>query len=122
MPVLGKSDNPYSTARDWLRASPAIRRAISRQRRSDYRRIAQLGDAWGLRLEELGASYRLLRWVAGPGCAGASQREARYRGAVRALLDGPMSRVRFAALTLEFPRMRRTGTGTSPRQDVLPLG
>lgn len=75
----------YSAARDWCRYSPELRPALSRQRASDCRKIAALGDAWGLTLDALGASYRLLRWVAGPGQRFASAREARFRAAVRAL-------------------------------------
>jgi len=32
---------------------------------SDWKRIAALGDTFGLSLERLGAPYALLRWVAG---------------------------------------------------------
>ncbi|AUX42583.1 uncharacterized protein SOCE26_040160 [Sorangium cellulosum] len=75
----------YSTAVAWVRSDPRVRAPLSRSLRSDYRRIAALGDTWGGALDALGAPYYLVRWVAGPGLRDVEERERRYRAACEAL-------------------------------------
>lgn len=101
-----RCDRPYSGARDWLNASAAVRIPVSPQRVSDYRRIAALGDAWGLTLEQLGANYGLVRWVAGPGLSDRPQVEARYRAAIAMLRTEPWSEKAFGELRARFPRVK----------------
>ncbi|WP_437512346.1 hypothetical protein [Sorangium sp. So ce1099] len=80
-----RRDKTYSTAVAWLRSDPRVRAPLSRSLRSDYRRIAALGDTWGGALDALGAPYYLVRWVAGPGTRDVEERERRYRAACEAL-------------------------------------
>lgn len=75
-----------------------MRRELSRQQVSDWTRIARLPAAWGEALDELGASYRMTRWVAGPADVFlASVRERRYRALVT-LLERGGSNADFEAL------------------------
>lgn len=80
-----RRDKTYSRAVAWLRSDPRVRAPLSRSLRSDYRRIAALGDTWGGALDALGAPYYLVRWVAGPGVRDVEERERRYRAACEAL-------------------------------------
>ncbi|WP_438026369.1 hypothetical protein [Sorangium sp. So ce233] len=75
----------YSVAVAWVRSDPRVRAPLSRSLKSDYRRIAALGDTWGGTLDALGAPYYLIRWVAGPGLRDVEERERRYRAACEAL-------------------------------------
>ncbi|AUX28148.1 uncharacterized protein SOCE836_002160 [Sorangium cellulosum] len=75
----------YSVAVAWVRSDPRVRAPLSRSLRSDYRRIAALGDTWGGTLDALGGPYYLVRWVAGPGLRDVEERERRYRAACEAL-------------------------------------
>ncbi|HTN90871.1 MAG TPA: hypothetical protein VL242_44665 [Sorangium sp.] len=84
LPLLmpSRRNNVYSTAIAWVRSDPRVRAPLSRSLRSDYRRIAALGDTWGGALD---APYYLVRWVAGPGVRDVVERERRYRAACEAL-------------------------------------
>jgi hypothetical protein len=94
----------YSRAVGWLRADPGVRVPLSRQRRSDYRRIAALPPPWGHVLDELGAPYYLVRWVAGPGLRQPVLREQRWLAA-RAALRRPdgFAKKHFGALRAAHP-------------------
>jgi hypothetical protein len=98
----------YCRARAWLAASPRVRVAISDDRARHFRRIAGLGDAWGLRLDELGAGYRMVRWAAMPRFI--AEREARYRALVKLLEEHgaawDLGR-RFGELTRSMPKVGR---------------
>ncbi|WP_437316704.1 hypothetical protein [Sorangium sp. So ce385] len=83
--MKARRDKSYSEAVAWLRSDPRVRAPISRSRRSDFRRIAALGDTWGGTLDALGAPYYVVRWVAGPGTRDVEERERRYRSACDAL-------------------------------------
>jgi len=98
----------YTVARAWVRADPSIRQVISRQLRLQRERIAELGDAWGYRLERLGASYEQIRWVASPGPGRALEREARYRAMCTMLEETPAAdRYKaFIGLQGDMPKFR----------------
>jgi hypothetical protein len=98
----------YSKACEWLRAKPAVRTALTRSQLSDYRRIAALGDARGKRLDELGASYGLTRWIAGPVFKDAALCEQRYRAALRALAEGPVRHSQLRALQASSTKLAPT--------------
>ncbi len=74
----------YVRARAWCAASPLARVKLSANRARDFACIKRLGDVWGVRLDELGASYRMVRWCGSPRYL--ADREARYRRLV-ALLE-----------------------------------
>jgi hypothetical protein len=98
----------YFRARAWVAASPRVRVAISPNRARDFRRIAALNDAWGLRLDELRASYRMVRWAGAPRYV--AEREARYRALVKLLEEHGAERdvgKRFAALVERMPVVGR---------------
>lgn len=78
----------YSVAREWVRTSPLVRRKLGAQQASDFRRIARLPLVWGARLDELGATYRMLRWVAGPSDPMLADVRARRYDALAELLAG----------------------------------
>jgi hypothetical protein len=83
-----------------------VRVAISTKRACDFRRIAGLGDLWGLRLDELRASYRMVRWAGMPRFL--ADREARYRALVKLLLEhghAPDRGRRFDALVHSMPKV-----------------
>lgn len=111
-PIREPVRNGYTRARAWLDAKPIAREKISRQRRSTYRRIAKLGDTWGLKLEELGAPFGVLRWVADPVNRSLPETEARYRLAVEALESAarrgvPLSDREVRALLQSRPKVER---------------
>lgn len=98
----------YSRARAWVKARPEVRASLGRTRAIDFRRIAKLNDPWGLRLDELGASYRMVRWTAGSGTH--PERETRFRALVKLLEEHGAERDvgrRFAALVEGMPAVGR---------------
>lgn len=107
----GPRRDRYRLARDWWHANPGVRVRLSRQRADDFARIARLGDAWGIRLDDLGASEEMLRWVAGAhGEARVVERERRYQALV-ALLESPPRDIAvwraFRALKATLPKVGR---------------
>ncbi len=103
-----KIDRPYSLAVAWVRASERVRVAVSPQRESDLRRIAQLGDAWGLTLDDLGANFTQVCWLAGA-CAPAFvvERRARYEALVKFLRAGLGGKRAFLAMKGQHPKLGR---------------
>lgn len=90
-----------------------MRSERSPQQISDYHRIRELGDAWGFTLDRLGASYRQVRWVAGPaGPLLIVEREKRYRALVALLNSGGGRQPWRAWLQLEasMPKVGRAAT------------
>jgi len=103
-------DNPYSVACEWIAASPRVRVALTAGRANDFRRISRLEPAWGQRLDALGVTYDMIRWVAGAaGPAYALERETRYRKLVRVLETAtPEQRwARFEEIRQASPRLGR---------------
>jgi hypothetical protein len=87
---------------------PWVRTAISRQRASDFAAIAELGDAWGRKLDDLGAPYRLVRWIAAPRRYRPAAVLARYEAACEVLRKHHgLTDALFAELTARFPRIHR---------------
>jgi hypothetical protein len=98
----------WSRAVAWLKARPDVRKVISRYEVSHYRKIAALPETWGRALDELGAPYYLVRWVAGPGRAHPVLREQRYRAAAAALRSPEgFSKKDFAPLRAAHPKVQR---------------
>jgi hypothetical protein len=62
-----------------------VRVRLSKQQRSDFRRIARLPAAWGHELDRLGASYAQTRWVAGLVRESLPETERRFRAIVELL-------------------------------------
>ena len=91
---------PCTVARAWV-ASPEL--PLSRSRALQYQKIAALDLAWQRRLDELGASFRMVRWVSTPG-PGKRRAEVdfRYRALVK-LLEGKSEYVSFRDLCAAFP-------------------
>lgn len=110
---------PYSFAVGWLKASPLARNHLTPQQISDCRAIAALG-AWGERLEELGATWTQLRWVAGPRThhefdGAIQEREARVEALTVALRKG-LTQAEINRIQRTMPRAR-----TSKRWAKVPL-
>lgn len=112
-------ERPYARARAWFTASADARPRLSRAQLSDFRRIKELGEHWGKQLDELGATYQVVRWVAGPvGCEPSAQL-ARARAVVAALREGPLTHKRFAGLKEAHPAFRRKGRGEPHTLELL---
>jgi hypothetical protein len=104
-------EHPYSRAKGWC--GDVMRVKLSDQKASDYRRIAMLGDAWGRRLDALGATFWMLRWLAGASAAKyAVERDARYRALLHLLestAPGEERRAAFRDLMAKSPKLGRSG-------------
>jgi hypothetical protein len=104
----------YSRARAWQNAAPGVRDDISPNRARDFRRIVGLGDLWGFRLDELRASYRMVRWAGAPRYL--AEREKRYRALVELLekhaAAADLGR-RFDALADSMPKVGRWAARTA---------
>lgn len=106
LPAL-KIDAPYSRAVAWVTADARARARVSRQTRSNYRRIAKIVGAWGRALDELGASYAQVRFVAG--CAGPgllAEQERRYLLVVDHLRRGAAPK-EWEAAAAKLPKVKR---------------
>lgn len=57
-------------------------------------------------LDDLGAPYYLVRWVAGPARIDKLETRARFDAARQALLSDRMTGARFAQLVKQFPPLR----------------
>jgi hypothetical protein len=100
-----KVEDGYERACDWLKTSRRVPTAtLSRQRRSDFRRIKMLGDRRALELQRLGATFRVLRWVAGAARSPAEMEE-RFRAARKALQHGPLTEARWRELVKSRPAL-----------------
>ena len=78
----------YARACRYCALSETERAAVGlhRNRRAEQQRIRRLGAAWGERLDALGASARMVVWVADASAPrDHAQRELRYRGVVAML-------------------------------------
>lgn len=94
---------PYETCCALAEADRTRPLKIDRGRRRHLRTIAALAPSWGKRLDDLGASYREIRWVAAPDPAERSvEVEYRYRALVR-LLEGKGAHRTFRELCDAFP-------------------
>jgi len=82
---LASNGHYYERARAWVASAPEEREPLSLKRAADYRRIAALGDTWGLELDELGATYRMVRWAGAPKWL--AERETRFRALVALLQE-----------------------------------
>jgi hypothetical protein len=101
----------YGRAKRWCQASPDVRVALSRDRARHFLQIARMGDPWGRHLDELGAGYRMLRWVAtASGEKFIAERERRYRALVKLLEEHGAERDvgrRFDLLRASMPKVGR---------------
>jgi hypothetical protein len=107
-PVVAPREGFYFRARTWIGMNARLRPQLPAKRASDFRRIAALGDVWGLRLDELRASYRMVRWAGAPKFI--ADREARYRALVKLLEEHAEARdlgKRFAELQESMPAVGR---------------
>lgn len=112
-------ERPYARAAAWFTTPAEARPRLSRSRLSDFRRIKDLGAHVGKQLDELGATYQVVRWVAGPvGCEPTAQL-ARARAVVAALREGPLTHKRFAELREAHPTFRRKGRGGHETLELL---
>lgn len=106
LPAL-RIDAPYTRAVAWVKADPRIRASVSRQTRSHYRSIARIEGCWGRKLDELGASYAQVRFVAG--CAGPgllAEQERRYLLVVDHLRRGAAPK-EWEAAAARLPKVKR---------------
>ena len=88
-------------------SDPLVREKLSPQLEANFRSIDRLGDAWGLHLDALGASYRMVRWVGAPKLQ--ADREKRYRAVVAIFAEeseAPIGR-RFLAVAASMPKVGR---------------
>jgi hypothetical protein len=92
--VQPRVKRPYQRAVEWMRAPQERRQTLSRSAASDWRRIADLG-VLGEQLDELGAPYYLIRWVAAPGRRRPAMRQERFHAAVAALTTGRWSKAKW---------------------------
>lgn len=89
---------PWATAVALMRADGLQRLDLSRSRRCHDRKIAALDPHKGRRLDDLGATYRAVRWVAAPGSEVRSgEVDFRYRALV-AFLEGRSEHASLASL------------------------
>ena len=105
----------YFHARAWVVAGRYLER-LPRRRAAEYVAIDRIGDVWGLHLDELGASYRMVKWVAWGGTQ--AQREKRYRAVVALFgedTDEPIGR-RFLALAASMPKVGRQAARAQTEQ------
>lgn len=114
--------NPYRRAKGWCHATPDVRIELTRQQASDYRRVASLGNAWGNKLDALGASMWMLRWVAGAAAPRHMlERELRYRSLVRLLEEtapGEDRRLAFRALMASRPKLGASGERAEKKRQL----
>lgn len=107
-PIAPAHRGYYFRARAWVAADRSARTRLSADRASMFRRIAALGDTWGVRLDELGASYGMVRWCGAPQYI--ADREKRYRALIALLEEHGQGRdvgKRFAALAAAMPAVGR---------------
>jgi hypothetical protein len=104
-------------------ARPIVRVKITYSQARDFARICALGDAWGHRLDELHASYRMVRWVGAPQFL--SDREKRYRALVELLEQYAGKDIapkdlgrRFGRLAASMPKVGRAAARETKREQL----
>ena len=123
-PVRSRMLRPYAAARALMAADAASRLPISRARRQQIRTISGLPQTWGRRLDDLGASYREIRWVAAPDPAERPvDVEYRYRALAR-LLERPPPGAEAAAGPRTFRELVDSFASYDPHTgaEIAPIG